>query len=75
MATLIDFRDIEPEVLRVQFAGLISFRDVSCAPCAPPPVTLITNRVWYIVGGYEVRWQTASPDTIGAFYLVLASSA
>ena len=29
----------------------------------------MTNRVWYTIGGYEVRWQTASPDTIGASYL------
>lgn len=71
MATLDNFRDIEPDVDRVQFGRAIDFRDVSydpCTPCPPPPVVLITNRVWYIVGGYEVRWQTAAPDTIGAFY-------
>lgn len=29
---------------------------------------LVTNRVWYTPGGYEVRWQTATPDTGGVSY-------
>lgn len=68
MATLDDFRDIEPDVDRVQFARAIDFRDIGTLPATPPAPPLVTNRVWYIVGGYEVRWQTASPDTIGASY-------
>lgn len=35
-------------------------------PCAA--TTLVINRVWYVPGGFEVRWQTASPDTSGASY-------
>lgn len=29
---------------------------------------LVTNRVWYTPGGYEVRWQTTTPDTTGSSY-------
>ena len=29
---------------------------------------LVTNRVWYVPGGFEVRWQTATPDTGGVSY-------
>jgi hypothetical protein len=42
---------------------------ITPTPCTPaPPATLLTNRVWYVPGGFEVRWQTASPDTSGASY-------
>ncbi len=34
---------------------------------APTPA-LVTNRVWYVPGGFEVRWQTATPDTTGSSY-------
>lgn len=30
--------------------------------------TLVTNRVWYVPGSFEVRWQTPTPDTLGASY-------
>lgn len=44
----------------------------SCAatflPSGTVAPTLVTNRVWYVPGGFEVRWQTATPDTGGVSY-------
>lgn len=37
-------------------------------PSGSAAPTFVTNRVWYVPGGFEVRWQTATPDTGGVSY-------
>lgn len=44
------------------------FQVALSAVCPPVPSPLLTNRVWYVPGGFEVRWQTAAPDVTGTFY-------
>jgi len=53
---LIDYRISRPRIIRHAriTAGLAPLQ--------------VTNRVWFISGNFEVRWQTATPDSVGASY-------
>ena len=58
-------------------APVVSITGVSVLPTAIPSAESwgspqvgppITNRVWSLIGGYEVRWKTVFPDTLGSSY-------